>query len=67
MITLKSGSSADQIYFFLITRLDRTNCIDYKVVPSESKETQCRLLVLDVRIREWLEKIIHQLDPNING
>ena len=45
LITFKGGSSASQINFFLIRRVDRGSCIDCKVVPDESVVTQHRLLV----------------------
>jgi len=65
LITFKSGSSANQIDFFLTRRVDRGSCIDFKVVPGESVVTQHRLLVLDVRIRKRFRKIKCMSDPNI--
>ena len=58
-------SSASQIDFFSTRRVDRDNCIDCKVVLSESVVTQHRLLVLDVRIRMRFRKIKCKSDPKV--
>ena len=51
LITYKNGYSKTQIDYFLIRKLDRLDCKDYKVIPSENLCTQHRLLVLDFKIK----------------
>ena len=65
MITFRSGSNASQIDFFLTRKVDRSCCMDCKVVPGESVVTQHTLLILDVQIRRRFRKIKRKLDPKI--
>ena len=65
MITFRNGSSASQIDFFLIRKVDRGCCMNCKVILGESVATQHRLLILDVRIRRRFRKIKRKLDPKI--
>ena len=51
LITYKSGGHATQIDYCLIRKVDRSSCLDCKVVLGTEMRTQHRLLVLVFRMR----------------
>jgi len=50
-VTFKSGSTKNQIDYFLIEADNQRLCKDCKVIASKYLETQQRLLVLDVEFK----------------
>jgi hypothetical protein len=65
LVTFKSGVNTSQIDFFLLRKRDRGCCIDCKVIPGESVATQHRVLILDLRIRQYRKRDRHMIDPRI--
>jgi len=65
LITYKNVVSSTQIDYFLMRQEDRLSCKDYKVMPGECLSTQHRLLILDVRVRNWKRKNHIKQNPKI--
>ncbi|WP_375619064.1 hypothetical protein, partial [Bartonella sp. AC134YNZD] len=65
LITYRSGSNASQIDFFLTRRNDRISCKDCKVFPGENLNTQHRLTVLDMTLRNQIRKCKATVRPRI--
>ena len=55
-MTFKSGSCRTQIDYFLGRTNHKRLCKDCKVIPSECLETQHRLLVMDLVIKDFKTK-----------
>nr|QIA97904.1 hypothetical protein AP_R.00g000040-v1.0.a3 [Amaranthus palmeri] len=52
LITYKSGGHATQVDYFLVRKVDRSSCLDCKVVLGTEMPTQHRLLVMVFRMRK---------------
>ena len=48
-----------------IKRVERSYCLDYKVILGECVATQHRLLVLDIRLRKMYRKMRCVINPRI--